>query len=93
VIDDDDIFVRGLTVSDSGNIGTLEIWEKLIQSPEINIYDSDIFSLARTLAVRFSKEKTPFIPVYPELIGERATGIKARKPENRKARKRQRTAN
>jgi len=53
-----------------GKIGTLETLEKLIQLPEIDIYDPEIFLLARALAVRFSKEKgkVPFIPVYPELV-------------------------
>jgi HEAT repeat protein/phage terminase Nu1 subunit (DNA packaging protein) len=52
-------------------IGTSETLEKLIQLPEIDIYDPDIFPLARTLAVRFSKEKLPFIPVYPELVAHK----------------------
>jgi HEAT repeat protein/phage terminase Nu1 subunit (DNA packaging protein) len=52
-------------------IGTPAILEKLIQLPEIDIRDPDIFSLARTLAVRFSKEKLPFIPVYPELVAHK----------------------
>jgi HEAT repeat protein/phage terminase Nu1 subunit (DNA packaging protein) len=38
--------------------------EKLIHSSEIDIYEPYIFSLARTLAVRFSQEGLPFIPVY-----------------------------
>jgi len=41
---------------------------KLIKFLDINIYDDDIFPLARTLAVRFSKENLPFIPVYPKLV-------------------------
>ncbi len=57
-----------------GKIGNPEILAKLIQFPEINIYDRDIFVLARTLAVRFSKQGLlskrgkPLIPVYPELV-------------------------
>jgi HEAT repeat protein len=54
-------------------IVTLDTLKQIIQSPQIDIYDPDIFHLARRLAVRFSKEKTPFIPVYPELIGRRKT--------------------
>jgi HEAT repeat protein len=54
-----------------GKIGTLETLEKLIQLPEIDICDPDIFLLARTLTVRFSKEKLPFIPVYPELVAHK----------------------
>jgi HEAT repeat protein len=52
-------------------IGTSETLGKLIQLPEIDIYDSDIFLLARTLAVRFSKGKQPFIPVDPELVAHK----------------------
>jgi energy-coupling factor transporter ATP-binding protein EcfA2 len=57
-----------------GKIGNPETLAKLIQFPEINIYDRDIFVLARTLAVRFSKQGLlskrgkPLIPVYPELV-------------------------
>ncbi|HLO84861.1 MAG TPA: HEAT repeat domain-containing protein [Nostocaceae cyanobacterium] len=51
-------------------IGTLEILDKLLQNPEIDIYSSDIYVLARKLAVRFSKEKVNFIPFYPELLGQ-----------------------
>ncbi len=56
-----------------GKIGTLETLEKLIQLPEIDICDPDIFLLARTLAVRasLSKERLPFIPVYPELVAHK----------------------
>jgi HEAT repeat protein len=52
-------------------IGTSEVLEKLIQYPKIDIRRPDILSLARTLAVRFSKEKLPFIPVYPELVAHK----------------------
>ena len=65
---DKDRNVRYHAAEALGKIGILETLEKLIKSPEIDIHDSVIFSLARTLAVRFSKEKAPFIPVYPELI-------------------------
>ena len=70
---DEDGDVRWNAAKALEKIGTLETLEKLIQSSEIDIYDPDIFSLARTLAIRFSKEKTPFIPVYPELIVKRKT--------------------
>jgi hypothetical protein len=52
-------------------VSTSETLAKLIQLPEIDIYDPAIFSLARTLAIRFSKEKLPFIPVYPELVAHK----------------------
>ncbi|MEQ9236039.1 HEAT repeat domain-containing protein [Coleofasciculus sp. E2-BRE-01] len=51
-----------------GKIGNAEILAKLIKYLDINIYDNDIFPLARTLAVRYSKENLPFIPVYPKLV-------------------------
>jgi PBS lyase HEAT-like repeat len=49
-------------------IGTSDILEKLIDNPEIDIYRPDIFLLARKLALRFGKERLPFIPVYPKLV-------------------------
>jgi len=54
-----------------GEIGTSETLANLIQFPEIDIYDPEIFRLARTLAIQFSKEKLPFIPVYPELVAHK----------------------
>ena len=63
--------VRSQAARTLGKIGTLETLEKLIQLPEIDICDPDIFLLARTLAIRFSKEKLPFIPVYPELVAHK----------------------
>ncbi|WP_051056148.1 HEAT repeat domain-containing protein [Cylindrospermum stagnale] len=51
-------------------VGTSDTLAKLIQNPNIDIYDLDIFLLARKLAVKFSKEQVPFIPVYPELLGK-----------------------
>jgi phage terminase Nu1 subunit (DNA packaging protein) len=55
------------------DIGTKDTLAKLIQLPEIDIRDPVIFPLARTLAVRasLSKEKLPFIPVYPELVAHK----------------------
>ncbi len=60
-----DIIVRFNAAVALGNIGNAETLKKLIESLEIDIYHQNIFSLARTLAVRFSKEKRSFIPVYP----------------------------
>jgi hypothetical protein len=54
-----------------GKIDTSKTLEKLIKLPELDVYDPDIFPIARTLAVRFSKEKLPFIPVYPELVASK----------------------
>jgi hypothetical protein len=63
--------VRLRVANSLAKIGTSETLEQLIQLPEIDIYRADIFLLARTLAVRFSKEKLPFIPVYPELVAHK----------------------
>jgi HEAT repeat protein len=63
--------VRWRIASALAQIGNLETLVKLIQLPEIDIYHPPIFVLARTLAVRFSKERLPFIPVYPELVAHK----------------------
>lgn len=49
-------------------IGTLETLETLIRNPQVNMYNRHIFSLAEVLSVRFSKEKSEFIPVYSCVI-------------------------
>jgi HEAT repeat protein/phage terminase Nu1 subunit (DNA packaging protein) len=76
-----EVLIRGLIHGDGivpeiaigalGEIGTSETLAKLIQLPEIDINHPWIFLLARTLAVRFSKERVPFIPVYPELVAHK----------------------
>jgi HEAT repeat protein/energy-coupling factor transporter ATP-binding protein EcfA2 len=71
VLNDGERIVRAAAAAALKSIGTLVTLEKILQSPVIDIYDSYIFSTARTLAVRFSREKAPFIPVYPELITTR----------------------
>jgi HEAT repeat protein len=71
VLNDDDSFVRLNAAKALSLIGTKETLAKLIQLPEIDSCRPDIFSLARTLAVRFSKEKLPFIPVYPKLVAHK----------------------
>jgi HEAT repeat protein/phage terminase Nu1 subunit (DNA packaging protein) len=63
--------VRSTSARALGKIGTLETLEKVVQLPEIDICNPDIFLLARTLAIRFSKERVPFIPVYPELVAHK----------------------
>ena len=69
VLQDQDWFVREQAAVALARIGTSETLEKLLQLPQKEIYRPDIFVLIRTLAVRFSREKMPLIPVYPELIG------------------------
>ncbi|MGQ3684302.1 MAG: HEAT repeat domain-containing protein [Candidatus Loosdrechtia sp.] len=65
---DEDSRARERTANALGKIGTLTTLEKLIKDPDLNIFAPEVFSLARSLAVRFRKEKSDFIPVYPELI-------------------------
>ncbi|MBN3940702.1 HEAT repeat domain-containing protein, partial [Nostoc sp. NMS9] len=60
--------VRYYVASALGNIGNAEALNKIIGLSEIDIYEAEIFTSARTLAVRFSKQKLSFIPVYPELV-------------------------
>lgn len=71
-LNDADEDVRYSAAEALGKIGKLEILAKLIEKFKIlndnNQYEK--FLLARKLAVRFSKEKVPFIPVYPELLGQ-----------------------
>ncbi len=69
---DEDEDVRRYAAVALGKIDSSETLAKLIQNPEIDIYRPDIFLLARKLAVRFSKEGVPLIPVYPELLNREA---------------------
>jgi HEAT repeat protein len=69
VLYDRDGAVRESAAVALSRIGTSETLETLLQRPKTDIYRPDIFPLIRMLAVRFSKENMPLIPVYPELIG------------------------
>jgi hypothetical protein len=60
--------VRWQAAEALGKIGNAETLENLIKFWAIDIYQRDIFLLARKLAVRFSKEKQLFIPVYPKFV-------------------------
>ena len=60
--------VRRNAASALGKIGNAEALNEIIHDWEIDIYEGKIFTSARTLAVRFSKQKEFFIPVYPELV-------------------------
>jgi HEAT repeat protein len=55
---------RIFAVKSLGEIGELDILQKIIASPTIDIYDRDVFSLARSLAIRHCNENVDFIPVY-----------------------------
>ncbi len=50
------------------NVDTLDTLKQIISSPLIDVYQSDIFELVRMLAIRYYKQKVPFIPLYPEVI-------------------------
>ncbi|MBD2343629.1 HEAT repeat domain-containing protein [Anabaena subtropica] len=63
-----DSFVKNTAAKALGKIGNSETLVKIIELPEIDIYDPAIFSLARMLAIRFSKQRLSCIPVYPEKI-------------------------
>ncbi|MEH2084681.1 MAG: HEAT repeat domain-containing protein, partial [Nostoc sp.] len=65
---DSNYIVRYNAASALGKIGNAEALNKIIGLSEIDIYEGEIFTSARTLAVRFSKQKLSFIPVYPELV-------------------------
>ncbi|HBS69231.1 MAG TPA: PBS lyase [Cyanobacteria bacterium UBA11149] len=67
-LQDQNWLVRDKAAVALSRIGTKETFEKLLQLPKQYIYRPEIYSLIRTLAVRFSREKIPLIPVYPELI-------------------------
>lgn len=55
-------------ISTLEKMGTVNHLERLIQNLKINVYQPEIFFLTRRLAIRFSKERVPFIPVYPENV-------------------------
>jgi HEAT repeat protein len=65
---DVDSEVRYDTITALRKIGTLDVLQKIITSPDVDIFDSDIHLLARALARRNYRENTDFIPVYPELV-------------------------
>ena len=69
----EDSRVRFFAAEVLGKIGSPACLEKLLQSAQLNIYNKDILPLARSLAIRFSKQGLPFIPVYPELVGKAET--------------------
>ena len=71
VLNDKDNYIRAQAAKALSGIGTSETLEKLLQLPEIDIYQADIFTLARMLVIRFSKERRPFIPVYPQLVAHK----------------------
>jgi HEAT repeat protein len=80
-LNDADKLVRLTAVEALEKIGNPEVLAKIVQSLEIDIYDSGIFCLTRTLAIRFSKDKVGCIPVYPELVGKAKEGDRNREVE------------
>ena len=70
--------VREKAAAALGQIGSAVCLEKLLQSVVPDLMERpEGFSLARSWAIRFSKAKLPFIPVYPELLPTPAMTDKA----------------
>ncbi|MEQ9001380.1 MAG: HEAT repeat domain-containing protein [Coleofasciculus sp. B1-GNL1-01] len=69
LLKDNDWFVREQAAMALSRIGTPQTLEALLQFPTTEIERPEILTLIRTLAVRFSREKSPLVPVYPELVG------------------------
>ncbi|MGB3401108.1 MAG: HEAT repeat domain-containing protein, partial [Microcoleaceae cyanobacterium] len=67
-LENEDSDIRSNAAEALGQMGTAEVLKQLIQNPTINIYESDLFALARKLAIQYSKKNLPFIPVYPKLV-------------------------
>jgi hypothetical protein len=65
---DEDVRLRA--VHALGKIGNPETLQKILQNPQINLDDSDIFPYIRRLGIRAQKAKPKpnFIPVYPEVV-------------------------
>jgi len=66
-LQDENSNVRRSAASALGQMGSAASLEKLLQLPNLNL-DAAIFFLARSWAIRFRKEGSPYIPVYPELL-------------------------
>jgi hypothetical protein len=73
-LNDEAYFVRWNAADALGQIGSAACLEKLLQSADPTlIYLSDVFPVARRLAIRFSKAGFAFIPVYPDVISAATT--------------------
>ncbi|MGK7885352.1 MAG: NACHT domain-containing NTPase [Crocosphaera sp.] len=68
LLNDEDEGVRNIAAWALDRIATPETLKNLIKDCNINIYDSHIFTLARKLAIRYSRRNLPYIPVYPHLV-------------------------
>ncbi|NJN85935.1 MAG: HEAT repeat domain-containing protein [Leptolyngbyaceae cyanobacterium SL_7_1] len=74
-LNDEARYVRESAAEALGKIGSSTCLEKLLQSADRNlICRSDVFLVARSLAIRFSKAGLPFIPVYLEVVGRKDEG-------------------
>ncbi len=65
--DQDTEFVRR-AISGLEKNGSGETLQQLVDDPEIDLFSPEIFQLARTLAIRFSRAGLSCIPVYPEKV-------------------------
>ena len=63
--DNKNIWFRGKSVAEAlEEIGDLRTLKQIIYRWDIDIYESNIFLLARKLAIRYRKTKNSVIPVY-----------------------------
>lgn len=69
-LDDTDELVRMAAAVALAKTGRLDAFKQILQNPNIDIDSNDwfLYPLLRKLAVRHSKAKVDFIPVYPETI-------------------------
>jgi HEAT repeat protein len=65
---DPDSDVRWYTAEALGKIGTLNVLQKLLHRLDIDIYDKEIFSIVRQLAITSSRLLPPpaCLPIYPQ---------------------------
>ena len=68
LLKDEDEGVRSAATQALKTIGSIKILKKIIRDPEIDIYQPEIFSLARDQAVKYRNTETNMIPVYPEMV-------------------------
>ncbi|MGB3191477.1 MAG: HEAT repeat domain-containing protein [Limnoraphis sp.] len=67
-LNDSDSDVRRYAAEALGKIGTAEVLKQLLQDPTVNIYESELFYVARRIAIRYSQKNYEFIPVYPKYV-------------------------
>ena len=68
-------YVRRYAAEALGKIDSPRRLEALLRSQLINIFKKEMFSLARSWAIRHHKEVLDFIPVYPQRINILSKGV------------------